>query len=467
MAGPSFKFRAGPIHLGENENSREALVRSSSAQTDTDIYSRGLPMRTAIVHGSLACLSTLGIASLVWGYLISSPDSAIQRASGDFAIVVVLLSISIAWSGLHTLFFGTVSKDFLELASTAEDILIISSLIFYPTVCGYELKISGIVETCDYITISGLAVAYMVAFIRLIQLLGRIITPVIQLKNAKYRSLRLGPESHTKTHSACVGFYTISACLSILSLGMMAWVYYMLVNIARKDSGQNILQAIHGFAGSSVQTMLLLVALLWVFSNGYSVVMFGRVFSSRISSLLELALAVGLMGVSVHGFMWSAQLNIACPPEANCPRAWMQIRSHHFAATLLAFVVGLVHLALFVIRLYPNLQSMRDSFLLHRLNSPSGLSFLQHRSWTDDEIILFLKLNGLTEEARDNIVSILYQVHNEDMLPDDDEKPPSMESPSSRDGAQEMADEKQRREEQLCLLYDTRQVPMDEECGLV
>lgn len=175
MAGPPFKFRVGPINLGGNNNSREALMRSSNAQPNCDTFSRRMPIRTAIAHGSLASLSVLGNTALVCGYLISTPDSAIHRSSGDFAIVVVLLSISLAWSGLHALFFGTVSEEFLDLAATAEDILIISSLIFYPTVGGYEVGISGIANTCDYLTIGGLVAAYMVAYVQYSPQLSRLI----------------------------------------------------------------------------------------------------------------------------------------------------------------------------------------------------------------------------------------------------------------------------------------------------
>ena len=59
----------------------------------------------------------------------------------------------------------------------------------------------------------------------------------------------------------------------------------------------------------------------------------------------------------------------------------------------------------------------RINVLLHRLNSSElgGLSFLRNHKWTDDEMISIFRIKGLTDEARDNIVSVLYDIHDEDV----------------------------------------------------
>jgi hypothetical protein len=57
----------------------------------------------------------------------------------------------------------------------------------------------------------------------------------------------------------------------------------------------------------------------------------------------------------------------------------------------------------------------RIKVLLHHPNSSelAGLGFL--RNLTDDEMMSIFRIKGLTNEARDNIVPVLYDIHNEDV----------------------------------------------------
>jgi hypothetical protein len=54
--------------------------------------------------------------------------------------------------------------------------------------------------------------------------------------------------------------------------------------------------------------------------------------------------------------------------------------------------------------------------LLGRLNGCEGNEFLLSKAWTNEEIMSILRLKGLTEQARDNIASMLYQIKGEDSL---------------------------------------------------
>ncbi|KAF4630674.1 hypothetical protein G7Y89_g7468 [Cudoniella acicularis] len=453
MAGSSFKFQSGPIRLGESND--EVLDRASTGE-------KRMPISTLVFHGCTAGVSVSGISSLLAAYIIRTRDSTIQRSPDDFFVVAVLLSASISWSLFVLL--DRLSKPLLEL-STAKDALTSLCLTYFSGMGFYCLNISWSADTCDYLTLLGLLCACVVAFLQVIQFMAPAWSNSVHLDD-QLRSGQYFRNFFKSDDLSEIVMCFISACLSTIGFCLLVSNYLIAASYLDGYRGKSACSGA-GFDGTYLLTTLLTISLLWFNTNLLTTIMSGRKHSNRTTSIFEFSLGISMIGTSVYCLIAVNDFRGTGLVDGECSSFWMPIKIRYLTAIVLAFIIGqvkpafilfvlglipdsLIYTSIFLNRVRPRLLFFRDRTLLYRLNGPGGLKFLHSQAWTDDQMVSFLNMKGLTEEARDNVVSLLYQIHGEELSNDD----PDHDDILNAETKQGMAHGRNLREEQLIPIYD-------------
>ncbi|KAH6679408.1 hypothetical protein B0J14DRAFT_580690 [Halenospora varia] len=451
MTGSPFEFQTGAIYLGgEND---ESMDRSSTVTVRAP-----MPTSSLVSHGLSVCFSVLGISSLLWTSFIGPRDSALQIFPGGFAVIAVLLSASLFWPILVLL--ALLPKALLDL-STAKNTVSAICLTYFSSTGLYYTSLFWTSQLCDYLTLCGLICAGIVAFLQALQLFSPTRRLVVQLRSES----RLGQyciKMLESNESTKIVLCHISAILSSTSLCLTVWSYVIGAS-GEKQLEEGTSCDVLRFDGVGILAILLTISSIWFIANSLAIVISHKKPSNPMTRTSEFTLALTMIGVAVYSFI---VLNSSHGPTATggeCSPLSGKGKAHYLVAIVLTFIIGVTHTSVFLNRIRPRLLSFRDRTLLWRLNGPHGMKFLQSRSWTDDEIISILNMKGLTERARDNIVSLLYQINSEGAPIANTSH---STAPSSKTRPQEMSNERNWRDEQLISIYDVPQRYTDDDVEL-
>jgi len=93
---------------------------------------------------------------LLAAYIVSNKGNAIAWWPEESAKVAISFLVPILWPGFHVFLFEKFSQGSLGLLCTAQDVVMIIALLYFPAVCGSSLTDTGY-------AVAALVSAYFVA----------------------------------------------------------------------------------------------------------------------------------------------------------------------------------------------------------------------------------------------------------------------------------------------------------------